>query len=52
MGIPISRTVAELRSIVAVWRRDGLKVAVVPTMALSTRAISAWCVPPWRRPIG
>ena len=32
MGIPIVRTVAELRSIVAVWRRDGLKVAVVPTM--------------------
>ncbi|MER8868255.1 pantoate--beta-alanine ligase [Mesorhizobium sp. M0751] len=32
MGIPIIRTVAELRSIVAVWRRDGLKVAVVPTM--------------------
>ncbi|MER9426203.1 pantoate--beta-alanine ligase [Mesorhizobium sp. M0317] len=32
MGIPILRTVAELRSIVAVWRRDGLKVAVVPTM--------------------
>ncbi|MER8746155.1 pantoate--beta-alanine ligase [Mesorhizobium sp. M1004] len=32
MAIPILRTVAELRSIVAVWRRDGLKVAVVPTM--------------------
>ncbi|MER8928652.1 pantoate--beta-alanine ligase [Mesorhizobium sp. M0496] len=32
MGIPIIRTVAELRSIVAVWRRDSLKVAVVPTM--------------------
>lgn len=32
MSIPIVRTVAELRSIVAVWRREGLKVAVVPTM--------------------
>ncbi|MCV3242064.1 pantoate--beta-alanine ligase [Mesorhizobium robiniae] len=32
MSIPILRTVAELRSIVAVWRREGLKVALVPTM--------------------
>ncbi|QKC86796.1 pantoate--beta-alanine ligase [Mesorhizobium sp. NZP2077] len=32
MSIPIVRTVAELRSIVSAWRREGLKVAVVPTM--------------------
>ncbi|BCH29768.1 pantothenate synthetase [Mesorhizobium sp. L-8-10] len=32
MSIPIVRTFAELRSIVAPWHRDGLKVAVVPTM--------------------
>lgn len=32
MSIPIVRTVAELRQIVAEWRRHGLKVAVVPTM--------------------
>lgn len=32
MSIPIIRTVAELHSIAATWRRDGLKVAVVPTM--------------------
>lgn len=32
MSIPIVRTVAELRRTVAAWRRDGLKVAVVPTM--------------------
>ncbi len=32
MSIPIVRTVMELRKAVAAWRRDGLKVAVVPTM--------------------
>ncbi|RUV55629.1 pantoate--beta-alanine ligase, partial [Mesorhizobium sp. M5C.F.Ca.IN.020.14.1.1] len=32
MSIPIVRTVAELRGTVAAWRREGLKVAVVPTM--------------------
>jgi pantoate--beta-alanine ligase len=32
MSIPIVRTVAELRKAVAAWRRDSLKVAVVPTM--------------------
>ncbi|TIO64336.1 pantoate--beta-alanine ligase [Mesorhizobium sp.] len=32
MGIPIVWTASELRSIVAVWHGDGLKVAVVPTM--------------------
>lgn len=30
--VPIVRSVAELRSIVADWRREGAKVAVVPTM--------------------
>ncbi|MBB6413753.1 pantoate--beta-alanine ligase [Mesorhizobium sangaii] len=32
MTIPIARTVAELRTTVAAWRKNGLKVAVVPTM--------------------
>jgi pantoate--beta-alanine ligase len=32
MSIPIVRTVAELRRAVAAWRRDGLRIAVVPTM--------------------
>ncbi|PWJ88232.1 pantothenate synthetase [Mesorhizobium loti] len=32
MSIPIVRIVAELRSIVAAWRREGFRVAVVPTM--------------------
>lgn len=32
MSVPIARTVAELRAIVAEWRREGMKVAVVPTM--------------------
>ncbi|WP_353642644.1 pantoate--beta-alanine ligase [Mesorhizobium sp. WSM2239] len=32
MTVPIVRTVAELRDAVASWRRQGLKVAVVPTM--------------------
>lgn len=32
MSIPIARTVAELRTAVAAWRQNGLKVAVVPTM--------------------
>ncbi|WP_163264505.1 pantoate--beta-alanine ligase [Chelativorans alearense] len=32
MSIPTIRTVAELRTAVAAWRRDNLRVAVVPTM--------------------
>lgn len=32
MSIPIIRTLADLRKTVAVWRHDGLRVAVVPTM--------------------
>jgi pantoate--beta-alanine ligase len=32
MSVPIVRTLAELRSTVAEWRREGLKVGVVPTM--------------------
>ncbi|TJV46182.1 MAG: pantoate--beta-alanine ligase [Mesorhizobium sp.] len=32
MSVPIVRTVAALRPIVADWRRDNMKVAVVPTM--------------------
>ncbi|UCI31788.1 pantoate--beta-alanine ligase [Mesorhizobium sp. B4-1-4] len=32
MSVAIVRIVAELRSIVAAWRREGLKIAVVPTM--------------------
>ncbi|MCV3243784.1 pantoate--beta-alanine ligase [Mesorhizobium sp. ZC-5] len=32
MSVPIVRTLAELRSIVAGWRREGAKVGVVPTM--------------------
>ncbi|TIX33973.1 MAG: pantoate--beta-alanine ligase [Mesorhizobium sp.] len=32
MSIPVVRTVAELRKTVAEWRRQGLTVAVVPTM--------------------
>ncbi|RUV66489.1 MAG: pantoate--beta-alanine ligase [Mesorhizobium sp.] len=32
MSIPIIRTVADLRKTVAVWRQEGLRVAVVPTM--------------------
>lgn len=32
MSIPIVRTVADLRKTVAEWRRQGLTVAVVPTM--------------------
>ncbi|MFI0849574.1 pantoate--beta-alanine ligase [Mesorhizobium sp. IMUNJ 23232] len=32
MSVAIVRTVAELRVIVADWRRQGMKVAVVPTM--------------------
>ncbi len=35
MSIPIARTVAELRTAVAAWRQNGLKVAVVPTMGAS-----------------
>jgi pantoate--beta-alanine ligase len=32
MSVPIVRTVGELRSIVDAWRREGLRVGVVPTM--------------------
>jgi pantoate--beta-alanine ligase len=32
MSVAIVRTVAELRTIVAAWRREGARVAVVPTM--------------------
>jgi pantoate--beta-alanine ligase len=32
MSIPVIATVAELRSTVAGWRREGLRVALVPTM--------------------
>ncbi|RUX43063.1 pantoate--beta-alanine ligase [Mesorhizobium sp. M4A.F.Ca.ET.050.02.1.1] len=32
MSTPIVRIVSELRSIVAAWRREGLRIAVVPTM--------------------
>ncbi|MGO4838939.1 pantoate--beta-alanine ligase, partial [Rhizobiaceae sp. 2RAB30] len=32
MSVDIVRTVAELRERVAGWRRDGARVAVVPTM--------------------
>ncbi|WP_293677156.1 pantoate--beta-alanine ligase [uncultured Phenylobacterium sp.] len=31
-GLPIARTVAELRAKVAAWRREGLSVGLVPTM--------------------
>ncbi|TKB03982.1 MAG: 4-phosphopantoate--beta-alanine ligase, partial [Mesorhizobium sp.] len=32
MSTAIVRIVSELRSIVAAWRREGLRIAVVPTM--------------------
>ncbi|HEV2898196.1 MAG TPA: pantoate--beta-alanine ligase [Pseudaminobacter sp.] len=32
MSVPIVRTVAALREIVAAWRREGARIAVVPTM--------------------
>ncbi|MGB5800719.1 MAG: pantoate--beta-alanine ligase, partial [Mesorhizobium sp.] len=32
MSVPIVRTLAELRSVVAGWRKDKARVAVVPTM--------------------
>lgn len=32
MSVPIVRTLAELRATVAAWRRQGAKIAVVPTM--------------------
>jgi pantoate--beta-alanine ligase len=32
MSVPITRTVAELRTTVAGWRKQGARVAVVPTM--------------------
>lgn len=39
MGTAIVRIVSELRSIVVAWRREGLKIAVVPTMAPCMRVI-------------
>ncbi|MER8944464.1 pantoate--beta-alanine ligase [Mesorhizobium sp. M0959] len=32
MSVPIVRTIAELRTVVAGWRRSGANIAVVPTM--------------------
>ena len=32
MSVPIVRTLAELRATVAAWRKEGAKIAVVPTM--------------------
>ncbi|TIU25948.1 MAG: 4-phosphopantoate--beta-alanine ligase, partial [Mesorhizobium sp.] len=32
MSTAIVRIVSELRSIIAAWRREGLRIAVVPTM--------------------
>lgn len=32
MSVPVIRTAAELRGIVAAWRQEGLKIAVVPMM--------------------
>ena len=32
MSVPITRTVTELRATVATWRKEGNKIAVVPTM--------------------
>ncbi|RWQ12909.1 pantoate--beta-alanine ligase [Mesorhizobium sp.] len=32
MSVPIVRSVAQLREIVAAWRREGARIAVVPTM--------------------
>lgn len=32
MSVPIVRSVAQLREIVAGWRREGASIAVVPTM--------------------
>ncbi|MER9865007.1 pantoate--beta-alanine ligase [Mesorhizobium sp. M0185] len=34
MSVPIVRSVAQLRQIVAAWRREGLRIAVVPTMGV------------------
>ncbi|MER9832929.1 pantoate--beta-alanine ligase [Mesorhizobium sp. M0134] len=34
MSVPIVRSVAQLRQIVAAWRRDGVGIAVVPTMGV------------------
>src|SRR5213079_3019950 len=31
-SLPIARTVADLRAQVAAWRREGLRVGLVPTM--------------------
>ncbi|WP_287256783.1 pantoate--beta-alanine ligase [Mesorhizobium sp.] len=34
MSVPIARSVAQLREIVAAWRREGARIAVVPTMGV------------------
>ncbi|MES0039532.1 pantoate--beta-alanine ligase [Mesorhizobium sp. M0046] len=34
MSVPIVRSVAQLREIVAAWRREGVRIAVVPTMGV------------------
>ncbi|MER8601738.1 pantoate--beta-alanine ligase [Mesorhizobium sp. M1339] len=34
MSVPIVRSVARLRQIVAAWRREGVRIAVVPTMGV------------------
>ncbi|MER9127583.1 pantoate--beta-alanine ligase [Mesorhizobium sp. M0959] len=34
MSVPIVRSVAQLREIVAAWRREGARIAVVPTMGV------------------
>ncbi|MES0213527.1 pantoate--beta-alanine ligase [Mesorhizobium sp. M0028] len=34
MSVPIVRSVAQLRQIVAAWRREGVRIAVVPTMGV------------------
>ncbi|MER9618863.1 pantoate--beta-alanine ligase [Mesorhizobium sp. M0207] len=34
MSVPIVRSVAQLRQIVAAWRREGVGIAVVPTMGV------------------
>ncbi|MES0033133.1 pantoate--beta-alanine ligase [Mesorhizobium sp. M0040] len=34
MSVPIVRSVAQLRQIIAAWRREGVRIAVVPTMGV------------------